>query len=139
VSVAKALFHTLKTNAGISAICSGVYSLDAEDAGVIPRLVFDVSDEERDRTYQGATGLLKANAEIDCIGRSSTEARQLGDAVVAALDNQRGSWNGVVVMGVYFRGASEHADSPNAGVGTATGTLTFTRSVQFDFWINEQV
>lgn len=132
MSAPKAIFARLKTESGVVAVCRNVFAADCEEGTTFPRIVFEIEDDERPRTYQGSSGVLKTTAKIDCTATTYKAAHDIGQAVKTALDNQSGTWGGVKAC-AFYRGANEEHDQPQPG----TGKDTYTRTLQFDVWVQD--
>ncbi|MBK9309182.1 MAG: DUF3168 domain-containing protein [Rhodocyclaceae bacterium] len=98
--VVKAL---LENSAGVGALVAGrLYSLHRPEADVLPAIVWvEVSDVPRppiDST-PGSEPCI-GRVQINCLGRSSAEVKQLKDAVVSACHKQSGTIAGITVQAV---------------------------------------
>jgi hypothetical protein len=134
MSVAKAIYSQLSTATAVTDIVdTRIYAAEAEEGGSYPRLVFDVSDDDRPRTYKGASGLLASTVSVACTALGYRDALLLAAAVRAALESGKATWGGVVVMGCFFKTATESRDDPEPG----SDVIAYTRELTFSTWIQD--
>jgi hypothetical protein len=136
VSVARAIFGHLRDTIPTLVDAGGlplIYPSEGEDYGVFPRIVYEVNDEDRPRTYKGSSGLLESTVSVYCTDLTYKGSSDLADLVKAALDRQRGTWNGVVVQSCSYKSSSESNEQPAQG----SDVTAYTRQLSFSVWISD--
>lgn len=63
-----------------------------------PNILIMMPDEGEGMSHQGVDGLREAHIVIECHANAAEDAGALGQAVVAAMNNYAGSYNGVTVQ-----------------------------------------
>jgi hypothetical protein len=94
----------------------------------LPAVVLLVVDGNPDYAMRGATGLKNTRLQVDCWGRSYSEARQVANAASDALHGFLGLRGSVDVQASFLD--AERDLSENSGEG---GRL-FRRSLDFILW-----
>jgi hypothetical protein len=119
MSAAKALFAKLTDPAGgtYALLATRVYPLgNVPDPPTLPYVEYDVADSDFPRTYTGDSNQGNVLIDVACVGETYAAAVELARAVRNDLDNQRGTWGGVVVQGAFVDGTGEQVTSVG-GIG----------------------
>ncbi len=98
---------------------------------VYPLAIYGVEDEERTCTYTGSTGLNSSRVVIACYATTETSAKALRRAVLDDLDNESGTWGGIVVQGAFFETENE---IPSRDPTTGEESLLFGCELEFLVW-----
>lgn len=76
-----------------------------------PMVLLETEPARRDRTYEGASGVVFQRIVVTTMARTLKQAADLGDAVFTLLDHKRGTWGGVVVQAVTHEDEDETFDA----------------------------
>ena len=115
MSVVKGVYSRLTTDTEITELVGArVYPhLAPQTSGPQqPTIVYSVEQNEYGRTYAGGDGLADALVFITCVAGKYADAVELSKRVRARLDNQEGTWGGVVVAGCFHTDETEDSDTP---------------------------
>lgn len=101
--VGKAIYSRLTSDAPTAAIVgTRVFPDEAPQKNrTFPLIVYELTDQQNVRSYSGSSGLASRIVRIECAARTKEAAQALAEAVDDALDNQSGTWGGIVVQGVF--------------------------------------
>ena len=99
-----ALYLKLTNDAGVSAILgTRVYpSYDRQIDRVYPLAVYKLNVSPIP-AFDGPSGVEQGTATIAAVATTDPGAKALADAIQAALDQQPGTWAGVVVQGMFLQ------------------------------------
>lgn len=89
-----------------------------------PLIVFSPAEAE-----PMGTTMTRHDVDIACIASSLAAARSLADAVRVALDDQRGTWGGVIVDRATFVSSNEQTERVANGIFWVV-ELTFSMALQ---------
>ena len=79
----------------VALVGTNIHAIVAPQAGAFPScVVMATSESEEYALAEGAIGLPEARVTVICRGSSAGDVSRLGDAVVAALKNARGTFAG---------------------------------------------
>lgn len=107
--IGKAIYDRLTTETNVAALVgTRVYPELASDQQTYPVIVYDVEDDNReDSRTLGGTSLEQFMVRIVVIARNYPDVNALAKKVKDALDDQAGTWGGIVVQGAFLEGESE--------------------------------
>lgn len=107
----KAIFAQLRGNGAVAdLVATRVYPVGSAPTNpAIPYVEYDTTGADFPRSYTGSSGLADAEIDIACVAGSYADAVALATAVRKALDNQSGTWGGIVVQGAFVTGNPESA------------------------------
>lgn len=102
--IGKAIFSQLTGNAPVAALVAGrVYPELATDQKDYPAIVYDADDDKDEaRSLSGVASLRKYTVNLAVIARDYPTLIDLCEKTIAALDNQAGTWGGIVVQGAFY-------------------------------------
>jgi hypothetical protein len=101
MSVKGGLVAHLKADAGVAAIVgTKVYPIPLPQGKNPPYLLYQRKDTEHVRDLSGASGLRRAEFQLDAYSTDSAQVETLAEAVRSSLDNWSGTWAGTVVKHV---------------------------------------
>lgn len=107
MSASKALYARLSADATISGLVGNRIIPTFAPKGQFPQIVYELGGADRLRSHDGPIGLVKQRVTLSCISSLPTgaynQAQSLANAVKDALENQGGTWGGVVVRKVFFQ------------------------------------
>lgn len=120
------LYSHLAANAGVSALVSTrIYPLLLPQEPTLPALVYQrISTNPLGHSQDGPNHLARVRMQLRCHGATLLAAKQLADAVRAALDGYSGTMGTVTVLSC-FRADEGDDDEPETG----------TYSVRADYMI----
>lgn len=90
--IEEALFKLLSTDSGVSAIASTrVYISLMPESPTFPAIVYRMISEKTFPAMGADVGIVRRRMQVDCWGETATDARNLADAVIAALSRYSGT------------------------------------------------
>jgi hypothetical protein len=106
MSVGKAIYNILTNDSPVSAIVSTrIYPIEASEEAAFPYIVFEVTDTEPIESKDSPAYDFES-AEISCYDQGGTGAyltlEDLTDKIITALDNNIGTFNGVVIKSAQY-------------------------------------
>lgn len=134
MTIGKAIFAQLAATPAVNNIVAGrIYAAIAPEVGkVYPQIVYGGDASERERDYAGDDALTSQSVRIEILVTSNyADADTLANAVRAALDDQTGTWGGIVVQGAFLEDQSETTEA-NDDDGEASVVYVFEQ--QYTFW-----
>lgn len=133
MSAGKAIFGRLSTVSDVNDSVGGRISpLREEQGDALPRITYDVSGTSRDKAYDGNTGLVQRSVDVAVEAASYAEAELIAEKVRAAIDDGKGTWGGIVVLGAFFEDDDEDEDTD-----AETNVTTYTKEQTFTVWTRE--
>lgn len=128
MSASKAIFARLTTAAGVIALVSTrVFTDQADPETPRPFIVYEEGDTEGDDVY-GTPTLQYTIVTVACIDDTKAGAVAVADAVMAAVNDQKGTWGGINVEGCFLE--SKQDDK----VTITQGVSRFVRELNFKVW-----
>lgn len=127
--IGKAIYARLTVYAATSALVgTRVYPHSAPpQQKTYPLVVYRGGGDDDSATAGGGAGNVRAEVDVACIAATYAGVRALADAVKAALDDESGTWGGVVVQGVFYqRGTEQEVASADADNSLFVVEMTFT-------------
>jgi len=129
----QALYGKLSTTAGVTALVgTRIYPHQQPPSGTrtYPLLAYKPDNREPARLLSGAASLYMRTIDVAAMARTYASAEAIMAAVVAALDNQSGTWGGVTIQGAFLDDDSHDVET----LGTEDQTL-YVAQMRFKFWI----
>lgn len=128
MSASKAIFARLTAAAGVIALVSDrVFTDEADIETPPPMIIYEEGDTEGDNVYGTAT-LQYTMITVACIADDKAGAVAVADAVMTAVNDQKGTWGGINVEGCFL-------ESKNDDKVTITqGVSLFSRELNFKVW-----
>ncbi len=102
MSIGAAIYSQLSGASAVTAIVSGEIYADSSPANKYPLVLFSFTDATQN-LLNSVPGTKTAMVVITGIATDYDTAHALADAIVAALNKQRGTWGGVTVQGCYHQ------------------------------------
>lgn len=103
MTLEEGLYSHLVNDSGVAALVSTrVYPLLVPQDTTLPAIAYQRISGPRDHTHSGASGLALARMQVSCLGNSYGQAKQVSEAVRAALDGLRGSLGAVSADAVFL-------------------------------------
>jgi len=75
------------------------------EADTFPAIVYQETTYEADVIHRGASGIAETRFQITCFARTYRECRLLAERARKKLSGFRGSWDGLVIGGVFVLGS----------------------------------
>lgn len=105
-----------------------VFPHDDIDESASPFVTYEVTDEE-DVYPIADSNLTRADVQIDAVAEDADDAADLARAIMTDLNEQQGTWGGVVVTGCFAAGVGSNAEPVLVGDRTM-----YTRTLAATFW-----
>jgi hypothetical protein len=94
--IEQALYKILADDSGVGALAGDrVYPIGVPQDGALPAVTYQQIAGPRDRTFDGATGLVDGYYQVTCWAATYGAAKGLSEAVRAALDDYAGTVSSV--------------------------------------------
>jgi hypothetical protein len=136
----KAIFWKLSTDVSVTDLCASgrIQPSEVKEGTTFPRIIYNSDLAYVNRTMSGTANPRTDNLTITCEALSAADARTLGAAIFNVLENKDsrstgtdGTWNGVVVQGVFCSG--EKDDVYKIGSAGQESTIYY-RQYEFVVW-----
>jgi len=139
MSIAQAITNKLATTTGVSSLIgTRLYpSYDREADHQYPLAVYKIQNTTAQMSTDGPTGLESADCVIAAIGKSYADADTAAQAIKAALNGARGTWNGVIVQGTFAKDGEAGNDDVVTEATSEEITL-YTKTLTFEVWYAAQ-
>lgn len=137
MSAAKAIFSRLtdpatQTGPLVSTRVFPKISPEAFNA-TYPQIIYDLGERDAIRNYTDNTGLNKQTVSVACVDATYAGMDALAEAVRADLDNQAGTWGGVVVQGAFVETETEATlETDEQG----EQKILYLRELEVSVWFN---
>lgn len=128
--IGKSLYTQLKGDTPTNAIVAGrIFPvLSPEQGRAYPEIVYEGDEGEFDQTFDGPGNLVTQQVKVNCRDRSYDAAMNLGTVVNTALNGQSGTWAGIKILGVFYKGEEESDEAiPNSG----PDSLVYIKTIHF--------
>lgn len=103
MTAGKAIYYILSGDSGLSSLVGDrVFPEIAAQDAATPYVVYQLSSVEPQDTKGGPSTLDEVRFEVFCVSNEYTEAQDVTEAVRAALDRARGTFQGVPVQSVQY-------------------------------------
>lgn len=131
--LASAIYQRLAGHAPLAALVgTKIYPSRAPDEAALPYVThMDMAALDQARDLGGAGGLAQARVQVDAWAATATEAKRIGDAVQAALEDFTGTVAGVRIADVTLIGGF---DDWEGGDGDTPGII-YRRMREFYVWV----
>ena len=108
MNIGKAIYSKLSATSGITALTSTrIYPASSPPSvKTYPLIVYEEDEAEVQHHYTGNSNLALARVRIAAISETYEGADTVANLIRSALDNQGGTWGGVVVQGAFFENES---------------------------------
>lgn len=137
----------MSLNAAVLAILSGdgtltalvgtrIYALTAPQDDQLPDVTFQRIGSEPTHAWNADPGLVRAEVQVDCWGRTLAEAASVRDAVVGAFSRYGGTAGGTAIQEALLMNDFEQHDTDATPVGR-TDTGVYRRTLEFAVWYEE--
>lgn len=94
----KALAALLDAAAGVTALVgTKIYGCAAPDEAAAPLVIYAKQSAEREPYLDAGTNIVRARVAVLCVAATYPSLKALGEAVRVALNNQAGTFGGVLV------------------------------------------
>ena len=135
MTTGKAIYGKLSTDPTITALCAiRIYPAKSpQEQATYPLVIYAGDGGETIASFSGPSGLRKEKITVGCIGRTYASMDALSAAVRNSLDNESGTWGGVVVQGCFFEDEREdHLSSEDTGEQFEL----YMKEMDFTLWFN---
>lgn len=137
VSLNGALRAILTGDAGVAALVGArVYAITAPQDDPLPDVTYQRIAAEHTHLWAADAGLVRAEVQVDCWGRTLAEASSVRDAVLAALNRYSGTADSTVIQEVLVMNEFDQHDTEGTPVGR-TDTGIYRRTLEFAVWYEE--
>src|ERR1041384_7797581 len=100
MSAINALYNKLSTTSAITSLVgTSIEPAVAKQTSSYPAILIQEDSVEYGGTHSGSDGTATSTLKIDCEAETYTQAAAVAAAVRAALNFQKGIWNGITVQG----------------------------------------
>lgn len=137
VSLNGALRTILTGNGGVAAlVATRVYALTAPQDDLLPDVTYQRIGGDHVHAWGADPGLIRAEVQVDCWGRTLAETSAVRDAVLAALNRYGGTADGTVIQEALVVNEFDQHDTEATPVGR-TDTGVYRRTLEFALWYEE--
>jgi len=126
-NIKRAIINRLDADTGIAALVGkNIYSIIGRQKTKFPQIVVKFGGQEF-RLALGGKVLNPTTTSliISIISNDSDEVETIADLVIQSLLNKSGTWDGVVVQGVFHTGTDENIESPTPELNVIVRDITF--------------
>lgn len=137
MSLNGAVRSILTNAAGVTALVgTRVYAITAPQDDPLPDVTYQRIGAEHTHLWAADAGLIRAEVQVDCWGRTLAEASSVRDAVLAALNRYGGTADGTVIQEALVINEFDQHDTEATPVGR-TDTGVYRRTLEFALWYEE--
>lgn len=114
---------------------SRIYPQEAPQGAVYPRIIYQETGGERDRTLDGANRLTKTSFDLTAQSQDGDNAKAISDALANVLDVYQGQMARTTVQGVFVTANSDNLIPPDG----ADEKSVKESSISIDLWYESAV
>jgi hypothetical protein len=113
----KAIYSKLSGTVAVSAdVGTRIFPEAAPEQGLtFPLIVYSMTDAQHINSYSGASSLANRRVTVQCAASTYSAANTLAKNVRETLDNQSGTWGGIVVQGAFIESQQDAVQTVVAG------------------------
>lgn len=101
---------------------------------ILPAIVLTRVSGRRDYTMNGASGLVESRVQVDCFGKSYSEAKATARAVLDVLSGYSDFYSGGFFQGIFLDSERDRSDKESGA-----DRYLFVSSMDFLVWHQERV
>lgn len=107
-SLGKAIFAKLSADSAITTLTSTrIYPFLAPTQKDFPVILYDIASQNQTITAAGVLSSTESSVDITVVATSYDSAVAIGELVKTCLDNQKGTWGTVKVVGCFLEDNQE--------------------------------